>query len=174
MILFQYLDQLPKIPEELLTDPYIPNLTQIGFQDTGYTRWAIRPELKSWLADNISQDVGIAGYQVISEDVNAHCDKRLWAVNYIVNTGGPNVTTTLWQQPGQPVSREPSVKIPEYAKLNMLESVCIEPSRWHILNTRVLHSVRGIKTDRSAITVGLNIADPFSLINQYKGQSDGT
>lgn len=174
MLIFQYLDHLPKIPPALLQDPYIPDPTLIGFQDTGYTRWAIRPELKSWLAENISQDVAIAGYQVISQDVNAHCDKRLWAVNYIVDPGGPNVVTTLWQQPGLPVSREPSIKIPEYAKLNMLESVCIESGRWHVLNTRVLHSVKGIKTARSAITIGLNSADPFSLINHDQGQTNGT
>jgi len=174
MILFQYLDQLPRIPEELLKNPYIPDPTQIGFQDAGYARWTVHPELKSWLAENISSDVDLAGYQVISEDVNAHCDKRLWAVNYIINTGGPTVTTTLWQQPGQPVSRESRVKLPEYAKLNILESVCIEPGRWHILNTRVLHSVKGIKTERSAITVGLNNTDPFSLIKHYQGQLNGT
>jgi hypothetical protein len=174
MILFQYLDQLPRIPEELLVNPYIPDPKQIGFQDTGYTRWAIQPELKSWLANNISQDVDIAGYQVISQDVNAHCDKRLWAVNYIIDTGGPTVTTALWQQPGLPVSREASVKIPEYAKLHLLESVCIEPGRWHILNTRVLHSVKGIKTQRSAITVGLTDPDPFSLINHCQGPANAT
>jgi hypothetical protein len=174
MMLFQYLDQLPRIPEELLVNPYIPDPKQIGFQDAGYARWAVNPELKSWLAENISADVDLAGYQVISEDVNAHCDKRLWAINYIINTGGPTVTTTLWQQPGQPVLRESRVKLPEYAKLNILESVCIEPSRWHILNTRVLHSVKGIKTERSAITVGLNNTDPFLLIKQYQGQSNGT
>lgn len=161
MILFQYLDWLPKIPPELLIDPYVPDESKIGFQDTGYTRWAIPKELETWLFSNISQEVGIAGYQIISQDVNAHCDRRSWAVNYIVDTGGTEVVTSLWQQPGQPIIRQPSIKIPAYAKLDCIQSHCIEPGRWHLLNTHVLHSVRGIRTQRSAVTVGLNSEDPL-------------
>ena len=174
MLLFQYLDQLPKIPVELLADPYIPDPAQIGFQDVGYTRWALRPELKSWLANNISTQIDIAGYQIISEDVNAHFDRRQWALNYVVHTGGPCVVTAFFKDRKSPLQVDQVYRLDQTEELDFLFDHCVEPSRWHILNTRVLHSVKGIETERVAVTIGLNTDNPFSLINGYQGYLNGT
>ena len=174
MLIFQYLDRLPKIPPALLQDPYIPDPDQIGFQDIGYTRWALQPKLKSWLAENISQDVAIAGYQVISQDVNAHFDRRHWAINYVIDTGGSNVVTAFFKDRKSPMQVDEIYRLDQNEQLDLLFDRCVEPGRWHILNTHVLHSVKGIETERSAITVGLNTVNPFDQIRQYQGYFNAT
>jgi hypothetical protein len=174
MLIFQYLDRLPKIPQELLADAYITDPAQIGFQDIGYTRWAVRPELRSWLANNISPQVDIAGYQVISQDVNAHFDRRCWAINYVVHTGGDHVITRFFKDRRSPLQVDQVYRLDQTEELDLLFDQCIEPGRWHIINTHVLHSVRGIETDRVAITIGLNTNNPFLAINGYQGYFNAT
>ena len=98
----------------------------------------------------------------MSKTVPAHCDKRLWAVNYILKTGGSGVTTTFYQEVGQPILREPATRVQENAKLDVIDQVIIEPFRWHILSTVVLHGVENIESQRQAVTLGLNSTDPFS------------
>jgi hypothetical protein len=186
MFLFKYLDLLPLVPEELLVNP-IPNYTKdnIGFTDGGrngrsatYTRWGTTPELTEWIRTNITELVSICGIQTMSwpdnlpaskRNVDPHCDKRRWALNYVYETGGPNVATTLYQEKGYPLIRDPGCRLTKFDGLEVVESVVIEPRRWHLLSTNVLHGVSNVNTTRKAVTVGLNIDDPLSVINGYNG-----
>lgn len=184
MFLFQYLDQLPKIPEELLVD-LLPDQTRdnIGFQDAGpgrsfvYTRWSIQEKLKQWLAINICEDVRLAGVQTITwaethstqpNDLTPHCDRRQWALNYLIDTGGPNTATHFYLEAGKPLLRTPSLKITDCSNCQSIYSKVIEAQRWHILNTNVLHGVVGAISTRMAVTVGINGENPFSKITGYK------
>ena len=169
MILFQYLNALPPIPEHLLQDPYLPDESKIGFQDGEYTRWALRYKLEDWLYNNISQQVFISGLQIITGDIPLHCDKRHWALNYIIDPGGDTVKTSLHKLPGEPTLQKPSARAWNATQSEELYSVIIEPFRWHIINTHVLHRVDGVTGKRLAVTMGLNGDDPFKQIKNYGG-----
>jgi len=164
MLIFQYLDALPPIPTDLLVDSLVPDESQIGFRDGTYTRWAANPRLIEWLQKNISDYTNIAGVQTIGGTVMAHCDKRQWAVNYIIDTGGSNVTTTFYHHPNKSVIQAPATRISNDTKLKIIKQVVIEPGKWHIINTHVLHGVTNIETQRTAITIGLNADDPFAKL----------
>lgn len=169
MILFQYLNALPQIPKELLIDPRVPDESKIGFHDNEYTRWAAKPELVDWLKENISNDVKLAGVQVITADVPMHCDKRKWALNYLIELGGTDVTTSFHKLPGKDVIQPPASRAWNEPTSEELFSVVLEPFKWHILNTNVLHKVAKVTGQRIAITIGLNDINPFESINGYRG-----
>jgi len=191
MFLFKYLDLLPAIPVELLLDP-IPDFSEsnIGYFDNGsgwsnnatthnatYTRWGINQGLTQWVQAHISSDVEMAGVQIMSWDesvlpgdrkVNPHCDYRKWALNYVYETGGENVATSFYGEKDQRILRDPGCRITNHESLTVLKTVVIEPNRWHILNTNVLHGVSNVETVRKAVTIGLNYDDPFSVIYPYR------
>ncbi len=180
MMLFRYLDSLPPIPDHLLENAAVDKIgfiTKPGIAlEATYARWAINEQLIAWLQKNISQvvDVRIVGLQRMTWDneaeirsVKPHCDIRQWAVNYIIEPGGPAVTTTFYKELGQPLLREPGTRISPTAELEIVESRVIEPRRWHILNTNVLHGVEHVQTQRQAITIGLNTDSPLDVIKGY-------
>ena len=170
MFLYQYLDALPAIPSHLTVDSYIQDESQIGFRDGSYARWAATPSLLQWLEENISSQVNLAGVQIITRDVPSHCDKRKWALNYIIDTGGDNVVTNFQQVIGEELLQPPATRTTHNSKsFNPLCSVVLKPNHWHLLNTNVLHSVVGITGVRTAITIGLNTVNPFDTIKGYNG-----
>lgn len=168
MLLFQYLNALPQIPLELLHTPILYDETKIGFKDNEYARWATTPELKEWLRENISEDVELAGAQVISNNVPLHCDKRKWALNYLIHLGGNNVKTSFHKLPGEPVMQTPAMRAWDKPSEELC-STTFELHRWHLLNTNVLHRVDGVQGKRVAITLGFNSSNPFDKIKQYSG-----
>jgi hypothetical protein len=169
MFLYSYLPALPAIPAHLTKSPILVDKDQIGFTDDSYSRWAAKPELVEWLKENISDSIKLAGVQVISSDVPLHCDKRKWALNYIIEPGGDNVSTGFYKLPGQSVLQPPGSR---YAFARDEEELCVtsfKTNEWHILNTNVLHKVAGITGKRVAITIGLNSDNPFDKIKGYQG-----
>jgi hypothetical protein len=162
MLIFEYIDSLPRIPLELLIDPALPDESKIGFQKSIYKRWSAKPELLDWLKTNICNYVNIAGVQTIEDNLEIHCDRRNWAVNYLIKTGGPNVVTTFYQYPGAPIVFTGSgYTITPNVDLKPIKEIVIEPGRWHIINTHILHGVSNIESHRKAITIGLNSAGPY-------------
>jgi hypothetical protein len=168
MLLYQYLTALPPIPAHLTVDPEVRDESRIGFRDNEYTRWPARPELLEWLRKNISEHIDIAGVQIITDNVPLHCDKRKWALNYLVELGG-DVTTSFHKLPGQTVLQPPASRAWDAVDSEELCSVKFESNRWHILNTNVLHRVDGVTGNRVAVTIGLNADNPFELISGYQG-----
>lgn len=160
---------LPTIPAHLIKSPILVDKSQIGFTDDSYSRWSAKPDLVDWLKEHISDSVQLAGVQVISSDVPLHCDKRKWALNYLIELGGDNVTTGFYKLPGKDVIQPPGSR---YAFARDEEELCITNFRvgeWHLLNTNVLHKVTGITGKRVAITIGLNSENPFEAIKGYQG-----
>lgn len=179
MLLFQYLDALPVIPIELLRDPVVPEIA-ITFRANiaaNYTRWGIKQDLQDWLHNNITTNLALAGLQTMTwseghdqrKDVLPHCDRRNWAINFIIEPGGPAVTTSFYLEPGQPTFRPAGCRIDRHDKLIQVWSGVIEPGRWHIINTRVLHGVENVATQRRAVTIGINSSNPFADIHGYSG-----
>jgi len=79
-------------------------------------------------------------YQTMNPTFNnkIHTDPREYAISYILNQGGNNVSTNFYNDEKQ-----------------LIESHIIKNNSWHILNTKTLHSVSGIETKRTAISISL-------------------
>jgi hypothetical protein len=169
MLLFQYLNALPLIPVELLHTPIVYDESKIGFKDNEYARWATTPELVEWLRENISEHVELAGVQVISSDVPLHCDKRKWALNYLIHLGGESVKTSFHKLPNETVIQTPAMRAWDRNDSEELCTTQLELHRWHLLNTNVLHKVTGVTDKRVAITLGFNTSNPFEHIKRYGG-----
>ena len=171
MILFQYLDHLPQVPTELTQDAAVFDQALIGKQDLAfnYTRWPMREDLLSWIKSNITNETAIAGIQIITGDVAIHRDRRRWALNYLIDTGGSAVTTQWHQIPGVPIidvlNPETKSRALNATDVRTILQKTVEPSRWHLISTEVLHSVTGVTGRRQAVTIGLNNDEPLSLLH---------
>jgi len=161
MLVFQYLDHLPPIPPELLINFWHCDAHSVAFTTGIYTRYRIRSDLEQWIHTNISRVDQRVGCQVLQEDIAPHCDFRAWAVNYLVTTGGSGARTRIHCIPGQSIQQSARRSLSPDESTIIVESLDIEPFRWHLLNTHVLHSVTGIAQTRSAVTVGLTSPNPF-------------
>jgi hypothetical protein len=79
------------------------------------------------------------GVQQILDGQPIHTDlNRVEVYNFILSTGGDDVRTCFWN---------------DYNGSEMLESLRIEPFRWHKLDVTIPHSVQNIKSKRIAISV---------------------
>ena len=92
-------------------------------------------ELEQWLITNISSDL-FWGLQVIIGDLPVHVDNPTTVkICYLFDCGGDNVIT-------------------EFHRDNqVIDSINIDQDRWHILNVMVEHSVRGVESDKTRISL---------------------
>lgn len=176
MILFQYLDDLPAVPDHLVAkvldsldsmpvDHAVPpRAVLIGdkqVENITYNRHRAIDPLTQWIHQHISSQYISFGVQVQTPkpDSNTHFPHtdtlpRIWALNYNLDPGGDSAITSWYQQRGHPVVRPGSYKPCDIAQLDVLESVQIQPHKWHLFNTQVLHAVANIHRPRIAITLG--------------------
>lgn len=117
-------------------------------------------ELEQWLKNNITpvyRDVGVR-YAFGSANpgtAGVHTDQtRKYVLQYLVKSGG--ATLTYWQEDGHPVLREPHAHAEDYTKLRILDSGQLLENRWAILDTRILHSVENLTSDRISVQISLD------------------
>lgn len=171
--MFLYTTELniPPIPPELLEftpQPYKTLDTGYG-QYPGSNKFSIGlvtyPPLTEWImkaipgvrADMIKYQTGSQGRHVVHTDI-----LRVYALNYLIDTGGPEVITRWYQEQGQPL-RRPKTRggqltdtgSVDYGDLDCLASVKLQAGTWALIATDILHDVQGIETTRSAITISL-------------------
>jgi hypothetical protein len=95
-------------------------------------------------------------YQYIHHQMPIHVDikDRRFAINYLLDTGGPNVTTSIYDNG---------------TDLNLIESVCIEPFRWHSIKTDEWHGVSNLtpESKRLAISVSSNGTRAFDKMLEF-------
>ena len=78
------------------------------------------------------------GVQKILDGQKIHIDyQRTIAYNFIIETGGIDVTTCFWS---------------DLEGSSLLKEIKIEPMQWHKLNVTIPHSVKNITSERIAIT----------------------
>lgn len=217
MILFVYLDKLPKIPNELLkkqeeefarwhNSGIEKNYLQRSFLNrpeerfkymlgpkpmqrklvTGeivdsinYERWDLTNELNSWIEEHICKGDNIGmqlSFPVIqgSHKHLPHTDSppRRWVLNYMWETGGDNVRTQIYHERGQLLERQAMLAPNNFDNLELIRSFVIQPYRWYLLNTRVIHGVEGILDFRKTISMGLSDENPLKRIPSYYGTID--
>ena len=151
MNLFNYVD-LPQIPEHLLTH-IIDNdgVDRSWHASNNYLWYMCHDELKGWVRQNIGDKISIGkiGLQEMTKDILPHTDTgRAFALNYIVRTGDgilSHYETKNFYNGG-------FISIDKCKEINR---VAVEPFKWHMLNTSVLHGVSGIKSSRLALTINV-------------------
>jgi hypothetical protein len=186
-----FLDFLPQVPEDLLTDfeQYKNNKREVGivgfvstgpdgtkYAQTNYERFNISGKLLEWLQFNITRDAldyG-AGFTIPSEtgaDHIRHIDySRDYTLNYQLTTGGDNVLTRFWQEKGEPLTRRQlAIDIPPRdlttyllsRDLELVDQVCVPVGRWVLLNTKSIHDAVNLTGPRIAIQISLGLENKF-------------
>jgi hypothetical protein len=186
-----FLDYLPQVPAELLTDfeQYKNNKREVGivgfvstgpdgtkYNQTDYQRFNISGKLLEWLQFNITRnalDYG-AGFTVPPSpgaDHIKHIDySRDYSLNYQITTGGDNVLTQFYKEKGQPLYRKQLAidvapkDLTTYIlsrELELVDSVCVPVGRWVLLNTKAIHEAVNLTSSRIAIQISLDINNKF-------------
>jgi hypothetical protein len=121
--------------------------------------------VNAWAEENIIPNIPVA-LQIIhsGELVAPHKDNtpgdpsrsRNRALNYFFETGGNSVETAFYKpfEKYAHLTLYPGTLIP-FDRIEKIESVVIEPNRWHELNTQTIHSVEQL--DPSKKRIGLTI-----------------
>lgn len=145
-----YLD-LPPVPEELI-DPIEDIINGRSMLETvpntpcppeSYYYFQVRaasPKLIEWTRDTF-KTCALAKYQIIREGIEIHNDipfGRRVGFNYIIQTGGPRVSTNIYDE-----------------NKKLICSEIIQPKRWHRLKIDEYHDVTGMVTERIAINITL-------------------
>lgn len=126
---------LPRIPDNILDqvnwefDSYERKNPGNGINRDVYV-WSdsFNQVINDWCQQNICSEM-YWGFQIIGGDMKPHIDNTTRIkMNYLVDTGGPDVVTEWYAEDG----------------FTMIDSVVIEPHRWHILKVDTLHGVKNV------------------------------
>lgn len=134
--------EIPKIPEHLLTTDIdeIRNKYPNNFpiETEVYTLHPITDELYVFLKDLFPDHENIS-YQIIKEGIPIHKDHgRVGAINYLIHTGGDNVSTAWYDDDG-----------------NLLDSTVFPERTWHYVKADIDHGIHDLTDVRVAITISV-------------------
>jgi hypothetical protein len=190
MILYSYLDALPHIPDEIIELIYqdrsqekietykdlngrISYDNKVSLIFSEHLSISVPKKMKEWLDKNImiSPQPCIRSFSPKNniDHFFAHADKFFtYSLNYIIETGGDDVVTTWYKEPGKNfffgTQGNFSASVTDDDKLL---SVCLEPRRWCLLNTEVLHDVKNLKSRRLFVGLFIDKKDPWKCIPYY-------
>ena len=137
-------DNIPKIPEDLLTTSVddIKRLYPDGWkiEHSDVKKYSLHPivgELYDYLSAQFPEYDNFS-YQLILPDVPIHVDSgRIGAINYLIHLGGANVETT-W-----------------YNDDTLIDSVVFPDRTWHYVKTDIPHGIINLTDIRVAITISV-------------------
>jgi hypothetical protein len=137
--LFEYIDELPKLPieieDEIIRSTIINKNIFVYNTYENYKSYAATLELKKFIEPFFKNY--IIKVQVMQNTLHIHQDiGRKIAYNYLINGGGLNVETCFYNN-----------------KLKVIQQIKIEERRWHRLNVSVFHNVINLESPRIALTV---------------------
>lgn len=132
---------------------HFKNLAEFDFLEVGQ-------EIKQWVHDNIDLNVAHVSVQSMygGTTITPHIDEmRSYAYNYVISTGGE--TSTCFWKPKKEFSHFKSYAqtVFPYDRLDLVEEIKIEKSRWHRLDTSQIHSVENLDCNKKRISLSLSI-----------------
>jgi hypothetical protein len=147
-----YID-LPTIPVELLEHPsdiISKGSIPIGHPDKpgfiinpnfSIQRKLINKPLKEWLYSVFNYKVTVQ-YLLLNSNSSIHKDPktRPQAYNYVIDTGGPNVVTTVYDED----------------RSTVLKSLTVPAKTWYCLDTGRYHGVTGIEENTWRILLSID------------------
>jgi hypothetical protein len=130
---YRYIN-LPKIPQSVI-DQINLNFDQYEKKDAGYHgddyKWSdsFNSAVDQWCKQNICDEMWWA-FQFIKGGLMPHIDiATKYKFVYLLDTGGSNVITEWYNED----------------RSEVVDSVVLEPFRWHMLKVDTWHSVRGVQ-----------------------------
>ena len=141
----EYLN-IPSVPEHLLEscqsiiDKPTNTETSIPENYPFFKNKKVSNELTEWLQQFFDFKI-FPQYQVIYKGLPIHIDKgnRVLAYNYLLDTGGNNVKTVIYNE-----------------KYQILQFETLELKKWHRIDTGMLHGVHGIDPNRIRVSLSVS------------------
>jgi len=132
-------------------------------------KWALNDAFQEWCKTNLDPgcyDGSVATNEGSDPYHGPHCDAgRNYGLLWVVDTGGPDVTTSWWKDPELPLEM-PEAVYPiiwaDYDQVELVDRVSMQPGSWYLINVRVFHSVENIEHTR--ITLQSSLRDASRLI----------
>jgi hypothetical protein len=159
---FKELD-LPPIPLELEEECFSQITAQYKyFAPKGFAKYKVSHNLKNWLLLNVVSNlknylVTDMSIQTISPSypTTPHVDGAgEVSVFYILDLGGDNVQTSWFVQGGYPLVRDRTVRnIRTFDNVEMCFTTTLQPKKWVLLQSNILHNVTNITTLRTSVAL---------------------
>jgi hypothetical protein len=174
---FLFQPQLPKIPDSLIQSILNNDGEYINAQYfkegegriirmngtevvSGLNKCRNAPdELKDWVTNNITRHWANIGTVETDTDktkpvIGAHIDRvRNYDLLYPIQTGGPEVYTVFYRVK-DPKKRD-AFFYTDYSELEEIARVRVPQNTWCVFNTKTIHAVEGLESQRITVQVGL-------------------
>ena len=142
----------------------ILNIDGQSIKSVSARRFHVSEEFVNWIKNNIHPDITDAGISFTSGSTHngAHTDlSRDYVLLYILNAGGPAVSTVFYQEHGHPIVRKKikpmtNVYVNNYNQLIEIDRVIFPTHTWVLINSDILHGVESIETVRISYQIGFN------------------
>lgn len=152
---FEYINTLPTVPEEIITDALsaigTPNYW-LNKRSDSYQVFPGTEKLYDFIHSHLDEQYRVT-IQVIKNTIPIHIDiGRSIVFNYIIDTGGEDIYTIFYSKNDE--------------NYNVIESHKIEPFKWHRLTVSTPHSVSTISPNDKRISLSVFKRDennPFKL-----------
>jgi len=149
---------LPEVPTSLLEpigviiDKPRKNKSKIPIDYIYFQTKEIGKPLQEWLNNNIPFEF-FCQYQVIRKGLHIHKDRdnRIVAVNYLVDTGGLNVITSIFDEDRATIIQEEILKL----------------KKWHYIRTDRFHTVQGNNFIRPRVSISLRPCNQEKFLKDY-------
>ena len=129
------------------------------YQSSRTYRYDIGEDFFQWIKENIVSEFRETSVSILrhrSPSFGPHSDTvTFFRLIYPISTGGNNCYTTWWQEKGKSIYPPIGHVVTDYSTLDEIDRVKMEPNNWYIIDTRPLHSVENVTSDRIAIHVSL-------------------
>ena len=174
MALIEFLNDIPSIPEELLTydiksiinspNKFGDRVPHAGSAGKGiYSTHDVSNELYSFLKPHFGDNIEVR-YQLFKSQIPVHIDAHVLSgvthvYNYVLLTGGDNIKTRHWKVPDEEkliyLKNRPRTVIwgDELNNEQLLNEIILPTKRWHKLAVNMPHDISKIDSPRLGITV---------------------
>ena len=138
---YQYIRylNLPVIPNNIIDsiNRNYDEYKKVTHKETYTWSDSFNKEINEWCQNNICNSM-YWGFQFITGDMFLHKDVgTLIKLNCLVDTGGNNVSTEFYEDD----------------QTTLLDSVIIEPHKWHILKADTYHCVKNVEVGQTRFSI---------------------
>lgn len=142
-------------------------------------RFWISEEYDQWVIDNVQPEVRGCGVNIFEHGplVAPHVDaNRNYQLQYLLETGGPNVETVWYRQKGKDIVR-PDIRhvfdldklVLDYNELEELDKIVFPKNTWVCINTTIIHAVENIESRRMSLQISSQTAPdhiPYTRVSK--------
>lgn len=143
---------------------------KIAYPSRFQKRYLLKQDVEAWISDltGMAMEPTLAINEGSSKYHGPHVDSgRPYALTYMIETGGDNVLTSWWIKADKPMIIEDTGTDSRYNcgyddQLTLLHQIKMQPGKWYLYNTRILHSVEGCVDKR--ISLQMTVTNPTKLL----------